>query len=89
MFVFPLENAMLELNFSAMEMACCNAIYVHFNHFAVRDRLNKGPRREATSRSVNPFRELFQVVDRIVTSSARFASGMLRVRSIVLIHSPS
>ena len=80
---------MFELNLSAMETACCSAMHVHFTHYVVRDRLDTSPRREVTSRSVNLFRELFQVFDMIVTISARFVSVMLRVRSIVLMHVPS
>ena len=69
-----------------MEIACCSIIHVHFTHRVVRSRLDTSPRREATSSSVNFLRDIFLVVDRIVTSSARFVAGMLRVRSLVLMH---
>ena len=61
---------MFDLNFSAMETSCCSAMHAHFTYCVVRARLDVSPRREATSRSTNIFRELFQVVYRIVTKSA-------------------
>ena len=64
-------------------------MHVCFAHCVVRDRLDTVTRREATSRSVNLFRELFQVVDVIVTKSECFVSGTVRVRCLVLIHVPS
>ena len=85
---FPLENIAFELNLSTTEMACCSVMHAHFTHCVVRAKLGMSPRREATSRSVNIFRELFQVVDRTVTSSAPFVSGMLVVRSLVLMRVP-
>ena len=85
-FCFPLEKTTFGLNFSAMETACCSAIHAHFTHCVVRYRLDTIPRGEATSRSVNLFRELFEVVDRKVMKSARFVSVIIRVRSLVLIH---
>ena len=57
-----------------------------FTHYVVRARLNTSPRRDSTSRSVNLFREMFQVVDKIVISSERFVSEMLRLRSLVPMH---
>ena len=84
---FPFEK-MFELNFSAMWMARCRATHAHFTHCVVRDMFGTSPRREATLRSMNLFREIFQVVDRIVTSSTRFVSGMLRVRCLVLMCNP-
>ena len=60
-----------------------------FTHDVVRTGLDAIPRREETSCSVNLFREMFQVVGRIVTKSARFVPGVLRVRSFVLMHLPS
>ena len=54
-----------------------------------RDRLDASPRRKATSRSVNIFSELLQVVDCIFTNSARFGSRLLIVRSLVLTRVPS
>ena len=87
--MFPLEKTTFELNFSAIETACCSAMHVHFPNCVVMDRLDTNPRREATSCSVNLFRELFQVVDKIVTKSTRFVVGMLRVRSLVLMRVPS
>ena len=86
---FLLEKTTFELNLSAMEMACCSKIHVNFTHCVVRDRLDTIPRREAISRSVKLLRELFQVFDRIVTSSTRFVPGTLRVRTLVLMHVPS
>ena len=65
-------------------MLHCNACV--FNHCVVRDRFDASLIREATSRSVNLFRDLFQVVDRIVTKFARFVSEILRERSLVLMH---
>ena len=85
---FPLEKKEFELNFSVMGTECCSAMCVHFTHCVVRARLETISRREATSRSVNIFRELFQVVDRTVAKSARFMSGMLRLRPLVLMHTP-
>ena len=69
----PLEKTKFELNFSATEMACCSTIIVCFTRFVVRARLDTSYAREATLRRANLFREIFQVVDRIVTKSARFA----------------
>ena len=46
------------------------------------------PKREAISRSANIFREMFQVVNRIVTNSSHFLFGMLKVRFLVLIQTP-
>ena len=69
---------MFELNFSAIEKACYSVMNVYFAPCVVRTMLDTIPRREATSRSVKLFRELFQVVGVIVTKSARFTSGMLR-----------
>ena len=86
--MFPLENKTFELNLSAMETACCSKMHVCFIHCVVRARLDKSPRREATSRSVNLFRELFQVVDRTVMSSARVVSGIRMVRSLMLMRVP-
>ena len=54
----------------------------------VKDSLDTSSRREATSRSVNLFCGLFQVIDMIVTKYARFVPGMFRIRSIVLMHVP-
>ena len=85
-FCLPLEKTTFELNFSAMETLCCNAMHVCFTHFVVRVRLNTSYRRDTTSRSMNLLRELFQSVNKIVTKSARFASGMIRVRSLALMH---
>ena len=87
--MFLLEKTKLELSFIAMETACCSAMHVHFNHCVVTARLDTCHRREATSLSVSLFRELFQVVDRIVTNSARFVPGILVVSSLVLIHVPT
>ena len=84
---FPLEK--IELNFSAMETVCCSAMHAHFTHCMVRARLDISPRKEATSRSVSLFRELFQVVDRIVSKSTYFVSRILRVMSLVLMHAPN
>ena len=81
---FPLEKRTFKLNFGTMETACCSSIYVYFTHCVVRARLDTSPRRKATSFSVNLFRELFQVVDRMVTKSARFVPGILMVRFLVL-----
>ena len=88
MFVFSLEKTTFEMNFSAMEKACFSAMHVCFAHFVVRSRLGTIPRREATSRSMNHFHGLFQVVDMIVTKYASFLSGILRIRSFVLMHVP-
>ena len=86
MFMCLLEKTKFEFNFSAMEMSCCSTRHVCFAYCVVRDRLDTSPRREATSRSANLFRELFPVVDAIVTKSASFVSGTLRVRSLVLMY---
>ena len=83
---FPLEKTAFELNFSATETACCSAMHACFTHCVVRARLGTSPKREATSHSVNLFRELFQVVDRIVTKSTRIVPEMLRLRSLTLMH---
>ena len=72
-----------------METGCCSAMYVCFTHCVVRAKLDTSPRREDASRSVNLFRKLFQVADMIVTNSARFVSGMLRVRFLALKQVPS
>ena len=58
------------------------------NYFLVKDRLATRPKKEATSCSVHLSRDLFQVVNRIVTKSFRFVSGILRVRFLELIHAP-
>ena len=89
MFVYPLEKTTLGLNFSVMEPACCSATHMCFDHSVIRARFCTSPRKEATSCSVNLCRELFQVVDRIVTKSARVVSGILIVRSLVLFQIPS
>ena len=86
---FPLEKATFELNFSSMEMACCITMHVHFTHCVVRARLDASPRREDNSRSIKLFHEIFPVVNMIVIKSARFMSGMFRVRYAVLMHAPS
>ena len=80
---------MFEFNFSVMEIVHCSAICAHCTHFVVRARFDTSPKRKDTSRSVNLFRKLFQVVNRIVTKSFRFVSGMLRARSLVLMHAPN
>ena len=54
----------------------------------VSARFDTSPKRKATSRRVNLFRNLCQVVDRIFTKHARSVSGMLRVMYLVLIHVP-
>ena len=89
MFVITLEKIKFELNFSAMETTCCSSMHVHFTHCVVKARLDTIHVSEAPSRSVNLFRDLFQVVDMIVTKSASFVSRMLRVRSLMLMHVPS
>ena len=72
-----------------METACCSAIHMCFAYCVVRARLDTSLRIEATSRSVNLFRELFQVVDMIVTKAAHFVSVILMERSLMLMHVPS
>ena len=59
-----------------------------FIHCVVRARLDTNPRKEATSRSAKILCKLFQVVDMIVTNSARVVSEILRVRSVALMHVP-
>ena len=54
----------------------------------VRSRFDTIPKRESTSRSVNIFRDLFQVVNSVVHKYFRVVSAMLRVRILVLIHAP-
>ena len=88
-FVFPLEKTKFELNLSAMETACYSSMCVCFTHCVARARLDATPRREDTSRSVNLLRELFQMFNMITTSSARFMSGILRLKSLLLMHVPS
>ena len=87
--MFLLENTTFELNFSTMETSCCSAMHVCFVQCVVVARFVTRTRREATSRSVKLFRELFQVVNRIVTKSTIFVSEMLRVRYLVLMHMSS
>ena len=87
--MFPLEKTTLELKFSAMETACCSTMHVCFTHCVVRTRFDASPRREAISHRVNLFREMLQVVDRIVTKGAHFVSGMFMIRSLALTHAPS
>ena len=84
-----LENTIFELNFSDIEMACFSAIHACVAYCVVMARLDTSPRSEAASRGMNLFRGLFQVVNRIVTKSTRFVSGMFRVSSLVLIRVPS
>ena len=72
--MFLLEKTTFELTFSATETTCFSAMHVHFTHCVVRARVDTSPKREATSRSVNLFRELFQVVYITFTNSARFVS---------------
>ena len=86
---FLLEKTMLESNFSAMETICCSVMHVCVTHLLVRVKLDTSPRRESTSRSVQCFCELFQVVDMIFTKSARFVSGILMVRPLALMHMTS
>ena len=76
----------LKLNFNSMETSCCSAMNVHFIHWVVMARLDTSTRREFTSLSVNLFRELFQVIDRMVTKSERFLSVIHMVRYIVLMN---
>ena len=86
---FLLEKTTFELNFSAMEDARCSAMRLCFTHCVIMARFDTSHRREATSLIMNLFRELLQVVNRIVTKSLRVVSGMLKVTSLVLIHVPS
>ena len=81
--MFTLEKKTFELDFSTIETVCYSSMHVHFTHCVVRIMLDTSPRREDTSRSVNLFRELFSIVDRIVTRSSNFVSGILSVRSLV------
>ena len=86
--VFHLKKT-FDLNFGATENACCSETHMHFTHYVVRARFGTSPRREITSLSMNLFRELFQVVNRIVTKSSRFVSVMLRVGHFVIMRVPS
>ena len=70
-------------------MVCYSTTHVCFTHFMVRARLCASPRREGASHIVNLFRKMFHVVDTIVTKCALFVSGMIRVRSLVLMHDPT
>ena len=63
-------------------------MHVHFTLCVVRTRLDTSSRKEDTSRSVNLFREMFQVIDSIVTNYAHFVSVMIRVISLVLTCAP-
>ena len=83
---FPLVKLAFELKFSTRDTTCWSAIQVHLTYCVVRARFDTSPKREATSRSVNLFREPFQVVNRIVTKSLHFVSGALRVRSLALMN---
>ena len=87
--MFPLKKTTFELKSSATETAYCSTMHVHFPHCVVRARLDSIPTREATSLSLQLFHELFQVVNMIVTKHLSFASEMLRVRSLVLMHDPN
>ena len=89
MFVCFHLKKMFELNFSAMKMACFSAAHAHFTHYVVRDVFDTSSMGEATSLSMNLFRELFQVVTMIVTKSLRVVSEMIRASYLVLMHCPS
>ena len=81
--VFPLAKKKFGLNFSATETACWSAMHVCCTYCVVKARFETSPKREATSRSANLFRELFQVVNRIVTNYSHFVYGTLKVRFLV------
>ena len=68
-------------------MLYCNTCV--FSRCVARARLDVIPGSDDTSCSTNLLRELFQVADMIVTKSVRFALGILRVRSLVLMHVPT
>ena len=86
---FPLSNKTFELNFSVIERVCCSAMWVNFNYFVLKARFCTRPKIEATTLSANLFRELFQVVKKIVTKFFLFMSGILTLRFLVLMHTPS
>ena len=86
---FPLAKTNFELNFSAAEIVRCNVMQVHFTCCVARARFDTILKRKAISRSANIFLELFQVINMIVTKSCRFVSGMIKVRLLVLMHTPS
>ena len=57
-------------------------------HCMVSSGLDDIPKREITSRSMNLFLELFQVVDKIATKHLRVMSRILKVRFMELMHAP-
>ena len=61
---------------------------VHLPHCVVRGRLYANPKREAMSYIVSILRELFHVVNRMITKSLRLFSDILRVRFLVLMNTP-
>ena len=61
-------------------------IHVCFPRCVVRAMFDTSPTSRANLRSVDLFRDLLQVVNVIVTTSLRFLSRTLRVRSLVLMH---
>ena len=72
-----------------MDTACCSEMQVCLIYCVVRARFDTSSKREATSRIVNLFHELFQVVNSIAAKYFRFVSRTLRLKFLVLLHAPS
>ena len=54
----PLEKIVLELNFIVRNMVCYREMQVHLTHWVARESFATSLRKEATSCSLNLFREL-------------------------------
>ena len=80
---FLLGKKNFELNFSVVNITCFIAMQACLTHCAVIDRFDTSSKMEATSHSLNLFRELLQVVSSVVTKSFRFVSRILSMRFLV------
>ena len=83
-----LSKTSFKLNFSARYTACWSETQVHLAYYLERSRLNASPKRKATLHSANLSRELFHLVNRILTKYCRFLSAILNSRSLVLMCTP-
>ena len=85
----PLARTKFKLDFSATDAAHCSTMQACFTYCVVIARVNASPNREATPRSANLFRELFQVDNNVFAKTFRFVPGVLKSRFVVPMNAPS
>ena len=86
---FPLAKTFLELNFSARVEACWIPMNVCLAHCVVRERFDANPKRESILIIVIFLREIFHVVNTMLTKSLRSLHAMFSLRLLALIITPN